>query len=107
MKNLRCILAAGALGVLLAFAGGTSAAVAVPASPPGPHATRHHRHLLARSRVRKIQEALKAHGAKIDVDAVWGPKTVAALRRFQRLNGLRATGHADHATMKQLLHSVS
>jgi len=107
MRNLRRILTAGALAVLVAFAG-TSAAVAVPVSPPSPHATRHHHHVLARSRVRKIQQALHAHGAKINVDGVWGPKTVAAVRRFQRLHGLRATGRVDHATMRHLLqHGLS
>jgi peptidoglycan hydrolase-like protein with peptidoglycan-binding domain len=104
MRNLRSVLMAGAVAILVAFAAGTSATAAAPSSPT--HATRHHRHMTSRNRIRKLQQALNAHGAKISVDGIWGPKTMAAVRRFQRLNGLKATGHVDHATMRHLMRSV-
>src|SRR5690606_18004523 len=35
-------------------------------------------------------------------DGVWGPKTAAAVREFQRAKGLKQTGQADAATLEAL-----
>src|SRR6476619_764984 len=50
-----------------------------------------------------LQVALRAQGLNLGpIDAVIGPKTVAAVRKFQRAHGLRVTGIADVGTRRQL-----
>src|SRR5262249_47018522 len=58
--------------------------------------------MMSRKRVEQIQAALDSHGQNIPVDGIWGPKTVEALKAFQKSNGLPATGHLDHKTLKAL-----
>ncbi|BAI73959.1 hypothetical protein AZL_a04280 (plasmid) [Azospirillum sp. B510] len=63
---------------------------------------------LSHEQVREIQQALndRTDGRDIAVDGVWGAGTRRALMRFQRDNGLRATGRADQQTMAALnLHN--
>ena len=50
-----------------------------------------------------LQVALRAQGLYLGpIDAIIGPKTVAAVRAFQRVHGLRVTGIADVRTRRQL-----
>jgi peptidoglycan hydrolase-like protein with peptidoglycan-binding domain len=54
------------------------------------------------SRVTKVQTALNANGARLDVDGRMGPKTVTAVKAFQHQHKLKATGKVDSATAKAL-----
>src|SRR5437764_8716130 len=50
-----------------------------------------------------LQVALRAQGLYLGpIDAIVGPKTVAAVRAFQRTHGLRVTGIADLRTRREL-----
>jgi peptidoglycan hydrolase-like protein with peptidoglycan-binding domain len=53
-------------------------------------------------RVAVLQESLNSTGANLKVDGEWGPATAAALRAYQRQNGLKITGTIDTATMARL-----
>jgi peptidoglycan hydrolase-like protein with peptidoglycan-binding domain len=57
---------------------------------------------MSRTRIEAIQGALKNNGEDVAPDGIWGPKTVAALRDFQKKQGLHATGHMDRATAMKL-----
>lgn len=79
-----------------------------PAASPKPmHHVKHtaaaHHPAASAERVRKLQEALNAHGASLKVDGKMGPKTHAALVSFQKANHLKATGHADKETRAALM----
>lgn len=53
-------------------------------------------------RVEEIQAALQGAGVKVDTDGIWGPKTTAAVKAFQKDHNLKVTGHLDRATMAKL-----
>jgi peptidoglycan hydrolase-like protein with peptidoglycan-binding domain len=52
--------------------------------------------------VMAVQEALNKNGAKLKIDGLMGKQTRAAIRAYQKANGLKATGRADKATMAKL-----
>jgi LysM repeat protein len=55
------------------------------------------------AQVAGLQVALRAQGLyRGAIDAISGPKTVAAVRAFQRVHGLPVTGIADSRTRKRL-----
>jgi peptidoglycan DL-endopeptidase CwlO len=68
-----------------------------PAPPPMPAGL-----TPAQQRVAKIQTALNANGAQLQVDGKWGPKTSAALKAYQSAHNLKPTGKPDGATRKAL-----
>jgi lysozyme family protein/peptidoglycan hydrolase-like protein with peptidoglycan-binding domain len=53
--------------------------------------------------VRAIQELLGSKGERVDVDGDFGPRTDAAIRRFQQRNGLRADGVVGERTAGKLI----
>ena len=56
----------------------------------------------ARPRVAGLQVALRAQGLYLGpIDAIIGPKTVAAVRAFQRVHNLKVTGIADLGTRRE------
>ncbi len=59
-------------------------------------------HTMSARRVEEIQAALQSKGEHVATDGVWGPKTTAALRDFQKKNGLKQTGRYDQATAQKL-----
>lgn len=52
--------------------------------------------------VKAVQTALNREGYKVAVDGKMGKQTHSALAKFQKANGLPATGKADQATLKKL-----
>ncbi len=52
--------------------------------------------------VKALQEKLIALGYKLTADGVYGDKTTAAVRRFQKANGLKEDGKAGPATMTMI-----
>jgi localization factor PodJL len=56
----------------------------------------------AQQRVAKLQMALNANGAQLDVDGRMGPKTRDAVKAFQSAHSLKPTGRPDAATVKAL-----
>ena len=52
--------------------------------------------------IQSAQAKLREEGHKLSVDGVWGPKTAAALRDFQKANSLPATGTLDSETLAAL-----
>ena len=54
------------------------------------------------SQVKAVQTALNRDGYKVAVDGKMGKQTHDALLKFQKANGLPATGKADAATVKKL-----
>ncbi len=52
--------------------------------------------------VMALQEALNKNGAKLKADGVSGKQTRAALRNYQKANGLKVTGTVNKATKAKL-----
>jgi peptidoglycan hydrolase-like protein with peptidoglycan-binding domain len=58
---------------------------------------------MGQQEVKSAQEALKAKGYNAGAsDGAMGPRTRAALRNFQKAEGLRATGRLDADTRSKL-----
>ena len=57
---------------------------------------------MAGDSVKLLQQKLNAMGAKLDVDGKFGPKTEAALKKFQASHGLGADGQAGPKTFAAL-----
>ncbi len=51
----------------------------------------------------KVQKALNGQGAALKADGKWGRKSRAALKMYQKKNGLKATGRINKATRSKLL----
>lgn len=52
--------------------------------------------------IQSVQASLRNEGHSVSVDGVWGPRTAAALRDFQRDNSLSATGTLNAETLAAL-----
>jgi len=53
--------------------------------------------------IRAVQEKLNAEGYNVGkADGIWGPRSAAALRKYQQDKGLKATGRLDQETAKGL-----
>ena len=61
-----------------------------------------HKASASNERVKAVQTALNKAGYDVKADGVMGPKTHAALKKYQSTNGLHATGAMNGATLKKL-----
>jgi peptidoglycan hydrolase-like protein with peptidoglycan-binding domain len=77
------------------------APVAAPAPPP-PAPAMPANLTPAQQKVAKVQMALNANGATLDVDGKWGAKTSAALKAYQQAHNLKPTGKMNGETAKAL-----
>lgn len=104
--------AAIALPAAASTAGTSSAATllaaAVPASAlqPWPVLRQGPNSLWPRVTVRSLQYLLNAHGARLVVDGVFGPRTKAAVVAFQRARHLPADGVVASTTWRALVVTV-
>ena len=53
-------------------------------------------------KIRAVQTALNNDGFTLQEDGFMGKKTKAALKKFQKENGLKVTGKADKETLAKL-----
>jgi peptidoglycan hydrolase-like protein with peptidoglycan-binding domain len=54
------------------------------------------------AQIKSVQEALASAGYKIKVDGKMGRQLRAALKKYQKKNGLKATGRIDKATLAKM-----
>ncbi len=52
--------------------------------------------------VTRLQKLLNSKGARLTTDGDFGPMTQAAVKHFQKVNGLKQTGVCDHNTLEKL-----
>ncbi len=94
-----------AVATLLMVAGAcwTSAVAAQAAPSARPADERRVAASLPASTIRMLQHSLMQGGYEVDsTDGVWGPKTEAAVREFQKVRGLASTGRPDPQTLAAL-----
>ena len=103
MKNIAMKTAAAVVTGLFAFGAlAPSATVAQDKAKPAMKMEKKAMKAKADPAVSALQEALNKQGAKLKVDGLMGGKTKAALRNYQKANGLKVTGMADDTTKKKL-----
>ena len=108
-------LAAGSLGAGLVFPASSAAAATTTASataapgaavPAWPVLRQGSNSAWPKVTVRSLQYLLRAHGAKVTVDGVFGAKTTAAVVSFQRAHHLTADGVVGGTTWSALIVTV-
>jgi peptidoglycan hydrolase-like protein with peptidoglycan-binding domain len=96
--------------ILLAAAtsfGAQAAQIGAPGKASSSYALAQEARAMSHARVQEVQKALNNSGKSLAVDGRWGTKTQAALRDFQKQNGLKASGRLDRATAQKLNISYS
>ena len=113
--TLAVALAAGMAGVSASSAGAAAAGPEVTAAPYAltaatglswPELRQGSNSAWPQATVRSLQYLLNAHGAKLTVDGVFGPKTKAAVVAFQHAKGLSASGVVQASTWRALVVTV-
>jgi peptidoglycan hydrolase-like protein with peptidoglycan-binding domain len=100
------IAAAPAAGAVAPNATLLSATVQVQGLQPWPVLRQGPNSSWPRVTVRSLQYLLNAHGARLSVDGVFGPRTRSAVLAFQRAHHLTASGVAGAATWRALIVTV-
>jgi peptidoglycan hydrolase-like protein with peptidoglycan-binding domain len=108
---LAAVLAAGLAGTSAPRAAAASDVQAVAAATaatgqPWPELRQGSNGAWPQATVRSLQYLLNAHGAKLTVDGIFGPKTKAAVVAFQHVKGLNGSGVVQAATWRALLVTV-
>jgi murein L,D-transpeptidase YcbB/YkuD len=114
---LAVALAAGTAGMSAPSAAASASGLAVPATGVSSAATaatlqawpvlqEGSNSAWPRVTVRSLQYLLNAHGARLTVDGIFGPKTKAAVVAFQRAHGLTGSGVVQAPTWRSLLITV-
>lgn len=104
-KTGKLILLGPVLALALAISGGAWAqggGAKAHGGAQAQHKSRAAERQMEMHRIEAAQRMLNQHGAKLKVDGHLGPTTMAALKKFQGDNGLKATGHLDKMTMEKL-----
>jgi peptidoglycan hydrolase-like protein with peptidoglycan-binding domain len=57
---------------------------------------------LSTAQIKMVQQALSEAGYKIKVDGKMGRQLRAALKKYQKKNGLKVTGRIDKATLEKV-----
>lgn len=95
------------LATVVIFVGATLAAAAEQAAGPAgkmaPKGMMAKKAKVSKAWVKKVQTALNKAGYKVKVDGIIGKETRAAVKDFQKKNGLKATGRLDKATQAKLM----
>jgi hypothetical protein len=87
--------------VLVTFTA-SSFAPALAAKSNSTKSSVHKKKKVGNSKTRAIQKALNQKGYEVKVDGKMGKPTRAALKKFQKANGLKPTGKADEMTLEKL-----
>ncbi len=66
------------------------------------HKVKHHRGGMSHEKAMAVQKALNAHGAHLKVDGKFGKTSRQVLEKFQKENGLKATGRLNKKTLAKL-----
>jgi peptidoglycan hydrolase-like protein with peptidoglycan-binding domain len=103
-NQVRALWMAGAVvAVGLACATHTWAQPSTQAGASAAASERQAAQQLSPATIRMLQHSLIQGGYEVDsTDGVWGPKTAAAVREFQRVKGLEANGLPDRRTLEAL-----
>lgn len=101
MKYAVTVLAALLVAASMGWATAQTETPRVPERSGAPGAQKQDRG--GREEVKAAQEALREHGQDPGpIDGIMGPRTKAALKEFQRSEGLQETGRLDSETMTKL-----
>ncbi|MGH8274619.1 MAG: peptidoglycan-binding domain-containing protein [Gammaproteobacteria bacterium] len=76
--------------------------MAAPTMTSSHAGTMHNKMNMSKSKIMRIQRALKNMGYNLTVDGVWGQGTRKDIMSLQRKNGLKVTGRPDADTMRAL-----
>jgi hypothetical protein len=99
--KMRNVFAALCIAVLVTFTA-SSFTPAMAARSKSTKSSVHKKKKAATHKARTIQKALNEKGYQVEVDGKMGRHTKVAIKKFQKDNGLKATGKANKATLEKL-----
>jgi peptidoglycan hydrolase-like protein with peptidoglycan-binding domain len=99
--KMRSVFVALCTAVLVTFTA-SSFTPALAAKAKSTKSSVHKKKKVGNSKTRAIQKALNHKGYNVKVDGKMGKQTQAAIKKFQKANGLKATGKANKMTLEKL-----